>query len=96
MNDLKLTKPDNLTDQEWEDMLEDDAEIHALDHWDTLELLRKALNSSHIEAMHHLKKHSKYGKHCPYYIKAKTLFEKLESADILSLLDKLNKELENK
>lgn len=88
-----LQKPDNITDERWEELLEEHAERHPTDAWDTLEEVRKLLNSSRIEAMAMIKKQSRFGDQCPYYLKAKLLFTRDEAGEILTLLDKLMEEL---
>lgn len=90
---LEEMTPDELSD--WEDFLEDSEALHSLDVWDDLETLRKLLNESQIEAMHFLKKQSIHGRDCPYYVKAKLLFDRDSRADILSLLDKIRDQLED-
>jgi hypothetical protein len=79
--------------ERWEELLEDDETLHSPDVWDSMETLRKLLNSSQIEAMYFIKKQSRFGKACPYYKKAKILFDRDSRAAILSLLDKLRDEL---
>lgn len=78
----------------WEELLEDNEEAHLPTPWDTLETLRKLLNSSQLEAMHFIKKQSRFGNQCPYYLKALHLFNRDDRAAILSLLDQLRSELE--
>ena len=80
--------------EQWEDFLEDQETLHALDVWDDLETLRKLLNESQLEAMHFLKKQSRFGKQCPYYLKARIVFERDSRAAILSLLDKIREGIE--
>lgn len=76
--------------EEWQEYI---SNLNHKDVWDTVEELRVALNSSHIEAMHYLKKQSVWGPNCSYYLKAKKLFYRDQVAPILSLLDQIQKEL---
>jgi len=89
-----LQKPDDLSDEDWEEILEDHAEKHKTDSWDTLEQIRKLLNNSQLEAMSMIKKSSRFGSKCPYYIKSKKIFYRDSAAEILSLLEKFNREKE--
>lgn len=94
MKHIQPPKPlEEMTEEElekWEELIEN---LNHSDAWDTLEALRVALNSSHIEAMHHIKKQSRFGPYCHYYLKAKKLFYRDQAAGILALLDQVNKEL---
>jgi len=91
MTVIQPPKPiDTMTPEElerWEDLLESHAETHSTDCFDTLEELRKLLNSSKLEAMHMIKKQSRFGNQCPYYLKARSLFDRHERRDIFSLLE---------
>ena len=89
--DISLMSPSELED--WKTLLEETEELHRLDTFDKLETLRELLNSSQVEAMHFLKKQSRFGKQCPYYVKAKFLFNRDDRATILSLLEQLDSEL---
>jgi hypothetical protein len=87
---------DQMTPEElelWEDMIETSEDLRSLDVWDDLETLRELLNNSQLEAMHFLKKQSKYGRACPYYLKAKVLFDRDSRARILSLLEEIQQKL---
>ena len=78
-------KPENeMTDEELEEW-ERQTRIEE-DRLDKLELLRRALNDSRVEQMYVIKRASKLGNTCPYYIKARELFTKDQQAEILSLL----------
>jgi len=89
---LSSMTPSELED--WEAYLEDQETVHATTAWDTLNSFRELLNNSHLEAMYFIKKQSKLGNQCPYYLKAKLLFNRDERAAILSLLDQFRKELQ--
>lgn len=83
-----LQRPDNVSDEEWEEILEEYAEKHSHDIWDDVEQLRKLLNQDNrIEAMAHLKKSSRFGVNCTYYLKAKALFMRDTAGDFLTLLE---------
>lgn len=58
------------------------------DVFDNLERFRLFLNNTRLEQMYHLKRSSKLGPSCPYYIKSKKLFIERE-------LDSLQQELNN-
>ena len=90
-----LQKPDNISDEDWEDLLEEHAELHPTDNWDTMEQIRLLLNSSKLQAMHMIKKQSRLGNQCPYYIKARTLFDRETKAELFSLLEQFREEVEN-
>jgi heme-degrading monooxygenase HmoA len=79
--------------ERWEELLEEYADSHSHTEWDTLEDIRQFLNSSKIEAMHYIKKQSRYGINCPYYLKAKALFERDEAQHFFTLLEQFLKEL---
>lgn len=64
------------------------------DVWDRLELLRRILNSSHLEKMYHLKRGTTLGPACPYYKKALRLFDENQKQQIVDQLRNLLKELE--
>jgi hypothetical protein len=72
--------------RQWEDLLEDFAQSHPRTPEDVLDDIRRLLNESQIEAMATIKKHSRYGINCPYYLKAKKLYEIDNTAHKLSLL----------
>ena len=85
---------EEMTDEEkqkWEDLLEDLALSHIRTREDILEDLRVLLNNSQVQAMALIKKNSRYGVNCPYYLKAKAIYEKDNTAQHISfLLDQLN------
>ena len=88
---LEEMSPEELS--KWEQLMEDYADAHPLDSFDTMEEIRKLLNSSQIEAMHMLKKSSRFGVNCTYYQKAKLIFIRDHAGQLLSLLDQLNTEI---
>lgn len=90
---IELQKPDDMSDEDWEDYLEERAAREDPDIWDSLEQLRQLLNSSPVEAMYYLHKHSRFGKQCEYYKKARRLLARDYEAQILSLLDEIQKNL---
>jgi hypothetical protein len=53
------------------------------DRLDKLELLRQSLNKSRTEMMYGLKRGTKLGPLCPYYLKARRLFEQEQQAELL-------------
>ena len=87
---IELQKPDDMSDEDWEDYLEERASRDVLDIWDELEDLRRELESSPVEAMSYLHKQSRFGKQCEYYKKARRLFIRDYQDRIFSLLDKID------
>ena len=86
----------DMSDEELEDF-EKKSEVRE-DVYDSLERFRLFLNNTRTEQMYHLKRSTKLGPQCPYYIKSKRLFEqneleilKKELQSILTALDGLNK-----
>lgn len=82
-----MTTENDMTDEELEALEEKRKVIE--DKYDRLELLRRALNSSHLEKMYVIKRSTALGPTCPYYLKARRLFIEGQEAEILSLLDKI-------
>lgn len=57
------------------------------DIYDDLERFRLFLNNTRIEQMFHLKRSTKLGPQCPYYIKSKKLFEEKEKEVLIKELE---------
>jgi hypothetical protein len=79
----------DMTDEELEVYEEQTRVIE--DRLDRLELLRRELNSSHLEKMYAIKRSQTLGPACPYYKKAKRLWEEQQQ---LQLINKLHAILE--
>jgi hypothetical protein len=85
-----MTTENDLTDEELESLEEQRKVVE--DRYDRLELLRRALNSTHLEKMFVIKRSTAMGPTCPYYLKARRLFLEKEEAETLSLLESILKE----
>lgn len=77
----------DLSDEELEALEESTKVVE--DTFDRLELLRKKLNDSRVEQMYVIKRSTNLGPQCPYYKKAKRLFEEEQLADIRNLLNSI-------
>lgn len=65
------------------------------DRLDRLELLRKSLNDSRVEQTYVIKRSSKLGPLCPYYLKAKRLLEQDQLKNLVDQMKALVKEFED-
>lgn len=95
---LEPPKPiEDMTQEErkkWEKLTSEHKRSHEKDVWDKLEELRLILNKDQrIEAMAHLKKSSRFGVDCTYYLKAKALFMRDNAGEFLPLLEQILEEL---
>lgn len=80
-----MTKTENdMSDEELE--AHEQATAVVEDKWDRLELLRRELNSSRVEQMYVIKRSTKLGPTCPYYLKAHRLFIQDQQKQILEKL----------
>lgn len=82
MSDDKLFIEYDRLEQQWD-------KLHERDFYDILEDIRRTLNSSEIEGMNIVKKSSKLGTVCPYYLQAKSIFKKDTETKLLKLLEEL-------
>ncbi len=90
---MTVKSENEMSDQELEEY-ENKIEVKE-DLYDDLERFRQFLNNTRVEQMYHLKRSTKLGPQCPYYIKSKRLFEEKEleilKKEFQSILDGLNK-----
>lgn len=90
---MTTTKTENdLTDEELEE-LENKRQVF-VDTFDKLDILRGALNSSHVEKMYVIKRSTALGPTCPYYLKARRLFTEQQLKEIKFMIGELNRLLE--
>jgi predicted GNAT family acetyltransferase len=86
-------EPENdMTDHELEEFEQATRVIE--DKFDRLELLRQSLNKSRTEMMYGLKRGTKLGPLCPYYLKARRLFEQEQQAELLNQIRAILAEFE--
>jgi predicted GNAT family acetyltransferase len=83
----------DLTDEELEEFENKTRVVE--DKWDRLDMFRKLLNSSHLEKMYAIKRAQKLGPSCPYYKKAKRLFQEEQEENIVQKMKSLLQEFTN-
>lgn len=83
----------DLTDEELEELEKITKVVE--DKWDRLDIVRKLLNSSHLEKMYVIKRSQKLGPICPYYKKAKRLFVDTQQDLIIQKLREVLEEFAN-
>lgn len=81
-----------MTDEQLEE-LEEKTKVTE-DRLDRLELLRRELTASHLEKMYVIKRSQSLGPACPYYKKAKRLWEEGQEKELLAKLRAVLKEFD--
>jgi hypothetical protein len=87
-----MKSENDMNDQELEEFEKSTKIVQ--DRLDRLELIRRALNSSRVEQIYSIKRSSNLGPQCPYYKKARRLFEENQQVALLQSFHDILKEFE--
>lgn len=95
MNESKFESKseNNMNDKELETFEERTRVVE--DRLDRLELLRRELDSSHLEKMYVIKRSSNLGPLCPYYTKALRLWKEQQEKQLIEKLKTVLQEFDN-